>query len=254
MIWNLVAVALSYVAVPALLPIYGRRKTRNYLGEEVPTGVGYAFILPSALVIVLRSGAESQSLLFTIVLLAFAALGAIDDAWGSQSQKGFRGHLAAGEVSTGLLKAVGGGATALAAASLLATGWLELVINGGLVALAANFLNLLDLRPGRAGKAFLLLGLPLHFLAADPAPLQVLSLAVAGYLPWDLRRRAMMGDTGANPLGAALGLMAAGSLTLGVKAALLAALAGLNLLSERISFSELIEGSRILHFLDQLGR
>ena len=129
------------------------------------------------------------------------------------------------------------------------------MINGGLVALAANFLNLLDLRPGRAGKAFLLLGLPLHFLAADPAPPAGAIPGGGGYLPWDLRRRAMMGDTGANPLGAALGLMAAGSLTLGVKAVLLAAFGWPELLlSERISFSELIEGSRILHFLDQLGR
>jgi len=63
-----------------------------------------------------------------------------------------------------------------------------------------------------------------------------------------------MGDTGANPLGAALGLMAAWYLPLAVKAVLLAALAALNLLSERISFSRVIEGSRFLDFLDRLGR
>jgi UDP-N-acetylmuramyl pentapeptide phosphotransferase/UDP-N-acetylglucosamine-1-phosphate transferase len=77
---------------------------------------------------------------------------------------------------------------------------------------------------------------------------------VAGYLPWDLRRKAMMGDTGSNTLGAALGWQAARGLPLIPKAVLTALLIGLNLLSEKVSFSTLIERSRFLHFLDQLGR
>ena len=140
------------------------------------------------------------------------------------------------------------------AAAPVSIGWLDLIIDAGLVALSANFLNLLDLRPGRAAKAFLLLGLPLNLTGADSGSLKMLSWAVAGYLPWDLRRKAMMGDTGSNTLGAALGWQAARGLPLIPKAVLTALLIGLNLLSEKVSFSTLIERSRFLHFLDQLGR
>lgn len=254
MVWNLAAAALAYLVVPLLLPLYKKQASRNYRRESVPAGLGYSFLLPAVLVMILRSGRAVQPLLCAILLLLFAALGAVDDALGSPDQKGFRGHLRGGVLSSGALKALGGAVSALVAASLLESGWLELLVNGGLMALGANFLNLLDLRPGRAAKAFLLLSLPFHFFTPRPVPLQVLCGAVLGYLPWDLSRKAMMGDTGANPLGAALGLMAAWYLPLAVKAVLLAALAALNLLSERISFSRVIEGSRFLDFLDRLGR
>lgn len=64
-----------------------------------------------------------------------------------------------------------------------------------------------------------------------------------------------MGDVGSNPLGAALGLgfvLAFPALPFKIALALL--LLGLNLLSERISFSKVIESNRFFHFLDQLGR
>lgn len=254
LIWGIGVAVFSYLLVPAMLPLYHHHRVKNYRGELVPAGLGYAFILPAVFVSVLRWPLDAKSLTGAVLLLVFAALGSVDDACGSQKEKGWRGHLLSVRFSTGILKAVGGGAAALIAAAPVSIGWLDLIIDAGLVALSANFLNLLDLRPGRAAKAFLLLGLPLNLTGADSGSLKMLSWAVAGYLPWDLRRKAMMGDTGSNTLGAALGWQAARGLPLIPKAVLTALLIGLNLLSEKVSFSTLIERSRFLHFLDQLGR
>lgn len=254
MIGGLAAGVLTFLTVPALLPLYERQKVKNYRGELVPTGLGLAFILPAVLVIMVGSTAASEELLGVVLLLFFALLGAIDDALGDHSQKGFRGHLAGGHFSTGTLKAVGGGAVALVAARLLTDNLLEAGLNAALVALGANLINLFDLRPGRAGKAFLLLSLPFQFWAVDVGALRVLAFAVLGYLPWDLKRRAMMGDTGANPLGAALGWLAGRELPLLWKIILFLFLAFLTVFAERVSFSEVIERNSFLRFLDQLGR
>ena len=75
--------------------------------------------------------------------------------------------------------------------------------------LATNAFNLLDLRPGRATKAFVLLGAGLAIGSVDLRPLWALGLFAAPALvagAYDLRERAMLGDTGANLLGALAGL------------------------------------------------
>lgn len=246
---------LSCGAVPFLLPIFSKHRTRNYLGEEVPSSLGYAFLLPAALMMTARGKTYEYAALFALALSFFALLGAIDDVYGDRSIKGFGGHLGQRR-STGAIKAWGGAAAALAISAQLGSSGVELVVNGAIIALFANFLNLLDVRPGRAGKVFLLLALILLVLRPQIlAPLLGLIWAVAGYLPWDLRRVVLMGDVGSNPLGAALGLgfvLAFPALPFKIALALL--LLGLNLLSERISFSKVIESNRFFHFLDQLGR
>ena len=78
-----------------------------------------------------------------------------------------------------------------------------------MLVLATNALNLLDLRPGRAIKVFVLLGAGLTIGARELRPLWTLGLFVGPALvagAYDLRERAMLGDTGANLLGALAGL------------------------------------------------
>ena len=78
-----------------------------------------------------------------------------------------------------------------------------------MLVLATNVFNLLDLRPGRAIKAFVLLGAGLTLGSLDARPLWSLGLFAAPALVaglYDLRERAMLGDTGANLLGALAGL------------------------------------------------
>jgi Glycosyl transferase family 2 len=163
-----------------------------------------------------------------------AAAGLADDLW-SGPERGFRAHLRAG-TTTGMLKL-----TAIPLAGLLATRKLS---GGLLVGLAANFVNQLDTRPGRALKAYLL-----GALAVD-APLGVAVLLC----PYDLRERAMLGDGGSNALGALLALRSVSHLTDRGRWLAIGVLAGLTLLGERRSLGELIERTPVLSDLDVLGR
>lgn len=253
---RLVAVSLAaYFSVPILLPLYKEHTRPNYLGEQVPTGIGYAFLLPAVLLLILSSGDNLQALWLALLLLLFSIFGAIDDFLGAVEQKGFRGHFGHSRLSTGALKALGGGISSLVIAGTFSANWVNVLLNGVLIALAANFLNLLDLRPGRAAKAFLLLALPLLiFLSQMPMLLGPLFFAVIGFLPWDLKRRAMMGDTGANALGCALGFACAFHFPVAAKIIAITILAVLHIVAERLSFSKIIESNRVLQFLDRLGR
>jgi hypothetical protein len=165
---------------------------------------------------------------------AVAAVGLADDLW-SGEERGYAAHLRAGR-TTGMLKLV-----AVPAVGLLTT---RKVSGALLVGLAANLLNQLDTKPGRALKAYLLAAAPLR------APL---ALAVVS-LPYDLREMAMLGDAGANALGALLGLRSVERLAGRKRWLAIGALASLNLLGELRSIGDLIERTPLLRDLDALGR
>ena len=179
-----------------------------------------------------------------------AAFGAHDDLAGSGDRRGFRGHLGAlrhGEVTTGAVKLGGIGAVGIVSAGLAGGAPADVALNAGLVAGAANMLNLFDLRPGRAVKVALACGAP--GAPGTAAPLG----AAAALLPEDLGERAMLGDCGANALGAMLGA-AAGGLPRPARIALLAGIAVLTAASEKVSFTAVIERTPALRWLDMLGR
>ena len=64
----------------------------------------------------------------------------------------------------------------------------------------------------------------------------------------------MLGDAGANALGALLGVALAARTGTAGRAVLLAGLAGLTAASERVSFTRVIESTPGLRELDALGR
>jgi Glycosyl transferase family 2 len=166
-----------------------------------------------------------------------AALGLTDDLW-SGPERGFRAHLRSRR-TTGTLKLVG-----IPAYALLRTRSLSGAI---LVALAANMLNQLDTRPGRALKAFFL----------TSAALRIRSRALLGGVllaPYDLREMTMLGDAGANALGAVLGFGSVARFGSRGRFLVIGALAGLTLLGERRSLGRLIEETPILRQLDAMGR
>jgi Glycosyl transferase family 2 len=165
---------------------------------------------------------------------AVVAVGLADDLW-SGPERGFSDHLRSGW-TTGVAKLVG-----IPVIGLLAT---RRVSGALLVGLAANALNQLDTRPGRALKAYVAAALALD------APL---GLAVL-LLPYDLREMSMLGDAGANGLGALLGLKSVERLTGRGRLAAIGALAGLTLLGEHASLGSLIERTPVLSRLDRLGR
>jgi hypothetical protein len=129
------------------------------------------------------------------------------------------------------------------------------VLAGGVIAGTANLFNLLDLRPGRAIKAGLLVSAPLVVgggtgsgVAAGAAG------AAAGLLPADLDEEIMLGDAGANALGALLGTALAARTGTAGRAALLAGIAALTAASEKVSFTQVIGRTPVLRELDALGR
>jgi len=143
----------------------------------------------------------------------------------------------------------------VAAAALPGAGSPIRVLEGGaVIALAANLGNLLDRAPGRTTKVALIVGAGL--LAADrlPAGPAFAIGATAATLPSDLAERVMLGDTGANLVGAALGVALVGRLGAKGRHTALAVLAGLTLASERWSFSRVIAASPLLSRADALGR
>jgi hypothetical protein len=167
-------------------------------------------------------------------LTAVAAVGLADDLW-SGPERGIAAHLRSGR-TTGILKLVG-----IPLVGLLAT---RRVSGALLVGLAANALNQLDTRPGRALKAYLLASVPLR----APKGAAVLLLS------YDLREMAMLGDGGSNALGALLGLKSVSRLTETGRWIAIGALAGLTLIGERTSLGLVIERTPGLRGLDALGR
>lgn len=185
-----------------------------------------------------------------------AGFGVYDDLACSVQARGLRGHLGAltrGQVTTGMVKMAGIGATGIAAASLLRRSPMDTLLDGVLIAASANLLNLFDLRPGRAAKVALFAAAPA--LASSAAPLlgPVLG-ASAALLPDELAERSMLGDAGANALGAVLGTAAAAGAPRGLRAALLGGVVALTLASELTSFSRVIDRVPALRRLDRWGR
>lgn len=197
------------------------------------------------------------------VAVAGAGLvGAYDDLVGSAQARGFGGHLRAlrhGQVTSGAVKIAGVGLSALLASVVLARGRdasgaaqvVDVLLDTALVAGAANVVNLCDLRPGRAAKVVVLLGSGLA--VRSPEAGAVVGAAV-GSLPNDLAGVSMMGDCGANALGAGVATSAVAVLPRPARLLALAGVVALNLASERVSFSAVIDRTPVLSRLDRWGR
>lgn len=210
---------------------------------------------------------------------AAGAAGLIDDLDagahdGQTPAKGLKGHLSAlarGRVTTGAVKIAVIGSGALVAGVLLArhraaaplrrpaATALDAVVSAVTIASWADVHNLLDLRPGRALKAAALLTAPLladrrRAAAASRALAAGCLGAAAAALPGDLMEETMLGDTGANALGALAGTALAAHPARPVRVAAAAAGTGLVLASERVSFTRVIARTPALAALDAVGR
>jgi UDP-GlcNAc:undecaprenyl-phosphate/decaprenyl-phosphate GlcNAc-1-phosphate transferase len=257
----------------------------NYRGTPVPFPIGVA--IPVAALIALAPLALVQELADADVfragaypavtyVIGVALLGLLDDFAGSGAfsrqqagtgrqaaiapPRGWRGHFGAvfaGGFSTGVVKALGSLGLALFALSGqgLATG--EYLVGVGVLVLATNLFNLLDLRPGRSAKALLLLGLALTVGSLDTDGLWTAGLflgPVLVLLPLDLRERGMLGDSGSNAIGAVAGVWLIATLDTTGQAIALATMALITAYGEFRSISRLIDRTPGLRHLDSLGR
>jgi len=246
---------------------------QNYRGRQLPTAVGV--LVPVTALFVVGAGrvgllaaqrAPSWDQLAAATLLTtagFGLLGAFDDVVGVGQSGGFKGHLRAlarGELTSGVVKLLGGAALGIVVSGPLATGDGTVVgalRDGAVVALAANAVNLFDRAPGRAVKV----AAAVFVVAAVVARTPVLATpavgigAGLGLLRPDLQERAMLGDAGANPLGALCGLALLCAVpSSGGRWLVLAALLALNGASEFVSFSRVIDAVPPLRWADRLGR
>jgi UDP-GlcNAc:undecaprenyl-phosphate/decaprenyl-phosphate GlcNAc-1-phosphate transferase len=269
------AFALAAILAPSLLrALRAAGHVRpNYRGRPLPTPFGVLVPLAGLLALVpltLLERAAGSDILYPQVLpacafvLGVALLGLLDDTLPAQgpgaAPRGWRGHTAAllrGQPTTGALKAAGtlGLALLVAERSEPSTGrWL---LAAGVLTLATNAFNLLDLRPGRAIKAFVALAAGLTIGANEPRALWTLGLfagpaLVAGI--YDVRERAMLGDTGANALGALAGLWLVATLSSAGQLIALACLLAITVYGELRSISALVERLPLLRELDSWGR
>ncbi len=199
-----------------------------------------------------------------VYVLGVALLGLLDDALGrgaaADTDRGWRGHaraLAAGRFSTGAIKAVGALALAAYATSGLGRQGIDYVADLALLLLATNLFNLLDLRPGRAEKAFFLLlaGLCLGAWTVEPIELLGLFIGPVAVVAWfTLRERAMLGDTGSNLIGALAGVAMLVTLGDTGRWIALALIVALTIFGEFRSISRTIDSIPPLRWIDSLGR
>lgn len=244
----------------------------NYEGEVIPAGTGAVLIvLYMALYGILKImaawglGVSSHAgstvpAYFPAFLLVFAA-GWTDDMVGKRSIKGMGGHFRSWRqtrtFTTGAVKAA---AIGLAALWIVADGsrtWWEACIGWAVIAMTANALNLLDVRPGRAWKGFYAGAVAVAAEEPGWSGNVWLLPAIAGGLalmPGDLRGRHMLGDCGANLLGFALGCAIADTFPLWLQTVYLLFLAAIHRTAEKDSITAWIDKHKWVRWLDRFGR
>jgi UDP-GlcNAc:undecaprenyl-phosphate GlcNAc-1-phosphate transferase len=262
-----VSLAAALLLAPALRRSLadGGHVRANYRGAELPFPFGVLIALAAVTALVLLAPLDELTggdvlapelvALVAPYTLGVAFLGLVDDLLSGPS-RGWRGHGAAvlrGGFSTGALKAVG----SLGLALLALRGHDDYLLAVVVLVLATNLFNLLDLRPGRAAKAFVLLAAALTLGAWDAGPLEALGLFAAPVLAaglYDLRERVMLGDTGSNVIGALAGLWLVLTLETTGLAVAAAVLALITAYGEFRSLNALIERAPVLRHLDSIGR
>jgi UDP-N-acetylmuramyl pentapeptide phosphotransferase/UDP-N-acetylglucosamine-1-phosphate transferase len=175
-----------------------RWERKNYAGRSVELYAGPA----AALAVALGAGRVRPAAGMAVAVAGLC--GAYDDLAGDH-RRGFRAHLGAlrdGEVTSGAVKLFGISAAGLVAGALMKERVVDRALAGVVIAGAAHLVNLVDVRPGRAAGAVVVLGVP-GMVRSELAAVAV-GAAVA-VLPDDLSERVMIGDAGAHALGAALG-------------------------------------------------
>lgn len=234
----------------------------NHRGRMLPVTLGAAVAgagaLGAALVAVTRD-VPGGGVASTIGCGLVFAAGFVDDL-SADGPRGIRNHLREllrMHVTTGVVKLLVIASSAVVVCGSLPGRGGATIAGAVLIAAAANLWNGLDVRPGRALKAFLPL-VAVVLLASVPfelvPPLPGVAAGAALVLPADVRERAVLGDGGSNLLGfvAGLGLylvvpdwgvwLAAGCAVV------------LNVLAETLTLSRLIDAAPPLRWYDALGR
>jgi UDP-GlcNAc:undecaprenyl-phosphate/decaprenyl-phosphate GlcNAc-1-phosphate transferase len=270
-----VSFAVALAVVPAGVEALAQAGLvrRNYAGRKLAFPLGAVLVAASLVALAPLAPLDDRADLDLLdpelrrwfaYAVGVAFLGLFDDAVGRgelpDSERGWRGHARAvlsGRLSTGAVKAIGALALAAYATSGLGRESLDYVVDLALLLLATNLGNLLDLRPGRAEKALLLVGAGLCLGYWTVEPLELLGLFVGPVIvgAWfTLREKAMLGDTGSNLIGALIGVWLVTTLSDPGRLIALGVLIAITVYGEFRSISAAIERIPPLRWLDSLGR
>ena len=268
------AFAVALLTAAAMAPALLRSLTTsghvrpNWRGRELPFPFGVLIVAAAAIALAplaaLQQLASAEILhpelqIAAVYIFGVALLGLIDDTL-ADGARGWRGHGGAalsGSLSTGAIKAAGSLGLALYVMSGRGLSSGRYLLAAAVLVLATNAFNLFDLRPGRSVKAFVLLGAGLTIGTQHARPLWTLGVFAAPVLVagvYDLRERAMLGDTGANVVGGLAGLWLVLSLSGTGQAIAAALLAVITIYGEFRSISALVERTPGLRSLDSWGR
>ncbi|MFO7820147.1 MAG: glycosyl transferase family 4 [Halanaerobacter sp.] len=259
-----VTILLTKISFALILDLLKRGGSiaKNYRSQEIPYGYGLVYGLNLVIILVLGTLVGVYNLKvstkFIILVLTMTLIGIIDDTLGRKDFQGFKGHLKAlfcrGQLTTGLLKMVFSFITIFYLFFYWSFDLFSSLLSTLIVLLGANLINLLDLRPGRALKGFILLSGLIVLVGDDFLFLAPILIMVLLSLPLDLKAKGMMGDVGANLLGALWGLIFIINSTQLEQLIVLSGLIVLNSYSEIYSLTNLIADNKLLNFLDQWGR
>ncbi len=236
---------------------------KNFKGKLIPNSMGIIYIINLLLLlpfvlILLNFNYDSDIFLLLIGIITMGFVGVIDDLIGNRETTGFRGHINKfidGELTTGGLKAIVGGLVAIIISLLISKSPPEVIINFLLISLFTNFINLLDIRPGRAIKIYLFFALSfVVFLDNNIELILIITIGTSVvYLPYDIKGLSMIGDTGANSLGIILGIIST-FLPTYIKVIFLLFLVITHFYAEKHSISNLITKNKVLSYIDNMGR
>ena len=262
-----IGIAITLLSIPMISKMLENSGMirENYRGDMIPVGLGLVFI-PSLVInsiILIYSNIVPEKIIMIYMLLfasiAMSFVGIIDDSLGNRGVTGLIGHFKAlfkGSLTTGAFKALLGGFVGLTLAVTLSKSIPNIIVATLVVALSTNMMNLFDLRPGRAIKAYVILAI-IIFLASAKFNREVMMLivpAVLAYFYFDLRALTMMGDAGSNVLGVSIGVFIVSSFDLPVQLVSLVLLVAIHVLTEKFSLTKIIENNKFVNYVDKLGR
>jgi hypothetical protein len=262
------AVVAVVTAVAVAIPALGVRFPRapNHRGTEVPVVLGWALfvaiwigVLAGATVAFLGSDERLFSVAMPLALPLLTLAGLYDDLR-SGPGRGLLGHvreLLRGRITPGIVKLVAAVIAAIIVALAAGASGVRLALGIVVMAGSANVWNLLDVRPGRCAKAFLVAALPLAIVSGNDTFRLIGWTALAAtvaLLPLDLRERGMLGDAGSNLLGFVVGVGLFTSLSTPGLAVAMAVVLAIHVLSEVVTLSRLIRAVPPLRWADDVGR
>lgn len=262
-----IGIAITLLSIPMISKMLENSGMirENYRGDMIPVGLGLVFIPTLVInsIILIYSNIVPEKIIMIYMLLfasiAMSFVGIIDDSLGNRGVTGLIGHFKAlfkGSLTTGAFKALLGGFVGLTLAVTLSKSIPNIIVATLVVALSTNMMNLFDLRPGRAIKAYVILAI-IIFLASAKFNREVMMLivpAVLAYFYFDLRALTMMGDAGSNVLGVSIGVFIVSSFDLPVQLVSLVLLVSIHVLTEKFSLTKIIENNKFLNYVDKLGR